>query len=140
MGGSNLAGEAREGVEGPVAEDRICRLHDPAPSAKLFLRLREGPAGQLDHSIPGGPAMHPLGRTLAGVLWIEPAVDQQRVIPKIREVDRERIETSQERQGLLEGRSIRAIAKATGVSTATVQRVKRSMHDGAADRGETVAA
>lgn len=44
------------------------------------------------------------------------------------------------RKGLLEGRSIRAIAKATGVSTATVQRVKRSMNEGAADRGETVAA
>ncbi len=31
------------------------------------------------------------------------------------------------RQGLGDGRSIRAVAKATGVSTATVQRVKRSM-------------
>jgi DNA invertase Pin-like site-specific DNA recombinase len=30
-------------------------------------------------------------------------------------------------KGLLEGRSIRAIAATTGVSTATVQRVKRSM-------------
>ena len=43
-------------------------------------------------------------------------------------------------KGLREGRSIRAIAKATGVSTATVQRVKRSMNDGAGDREETVAA
>lgn len=44
------------------------------------------------------------------------------------------------RKGLAEGRSIRAIAKATGVSTATVQRVKRTMSDGAEDRQDTVAA
>jgi DNA invertase Pin-like site-specific DNA recombinase len=42
-------------------------------------------------------------------------------------------------RALKDGQSIRAIAAATGVSTATVQRVKRSMNDGA-DRRETVSA
>ena len=50
------------------------------------------------------------------------------------------IQLDKVRKGLAEGRSIRAIAQATGVSTATVQRVKRSIHDGAADRQQTVAA
>jgi DNA invertase Pin-like site-specific DNA recombinase len=42
-------------------------------------------------------------------------------------------------RALKDGQSIRAIAAATGVSTATVQRVKRSMND-ARDRRETVSA
>lgn len=42
-------------------------------------------------------------------------------------------------RALQDGQSIRAIAAATGVSTATVQRVKRSMNDGV-DRRETVTA
>jgi DNA invertase Pin-like site-specific DNA recombinase len=41
------------------------------------------------------------------------------------------------KRALAEGRSIRAIARTTGVSTATVQRVKRSMNDGQ-DRLKTV--
>ena len=44
------------------------------------------------------------------------------------------------KRALADGRSIRAIARTTGVSTATVMRVKRSMNDGAGDRQETVAA
>jgi DNA invertase Pin-like site-specific DNA recombinase len=44
------------------------------------------------------------------------------------------------RQGLATGHSIRAIAKATGVSTATVQRVKRSIQTVEENRSETVAA
>lgn len=42
--------------------------------------------------------------------------------------------------GLRAGQSIRAVARATGVSTATVQRVKRSMQAVDQDRGENVAA
>lgn len=41
-------------------------------------------------------------------------------------------------KALKDGQSIRAVAAATGVSTATVQRVKRSMHTVRADRAETV--
>jgi DNA invertase Pin-like site-specific DNA recombinase len=44
------------------------------------------------------------------------------------------------RKALKDGQSIRAVAKATGVSTATVQRVKRSMQTVEEDRGETVVA
>jgi DNA invertase Pin-like site-specific DNA recombinase len=44
------------------------------------------------------------------------------------------------RRGLEEGRSIRAIAKATGVSTATVQRVKRSMPAAFPDRNASAPA
>lgn len=43
------------------------------------------------------------------------------------------------RKALADGLSIRAVAKATGVSTATVQRVKRSMLAVDVGRGETVA-
>jgi DNA invertase Pin-like site-specific DNA recombinase len=43
-------------------------------------------------------------------------------------------------KALRDGQSIRAAAAATGVSTATVQRVKRSMHIVGADRAETVRA
>ena len=42
-------------------------------------------------------------------------------------------------QGLQAGGSIRVVAKATGVSTATVMKVKRSMQTIQADRDETVA-
>ena len=44
------------------------------------------------------------------------------------------------RKALRDGQSIRAVAKATGVSTATVMRTKRSMETIAEDRGETVSA
>lgn len=44
------------------------------------------------------------------------------------------------RKALAEGKSIRAVAKATGVSTATVMRTKRSMQAVEEDRGETVVA
>ena len=43
------------------------------------------------------------------------------------------------RKALTEGKSIRAVAKSTGVSTATVMRTKRSMQTVEEDRGETVA-
>ena len=43
------------------------------------------------------------------------------------------------RKALAEGKSIRAVAKSTGVSTATVMRTKRSMATVEEDRGETVA-
>lgn len=43
-------------------------------------------------------------------------------------------------KALKDGQSIRAVAAATGVSTATVQRVKRSMQTVKEDRQETVAA
>lgn len=43
-------------------------------------------------------------------------------------------------KALKDGQSIRAVAAATGVSTATVQRVKRSMHTVSKDRAETVRA
>jgi DNA invertase Pin-like site-specific DNA recombinase len=43
-------------------------------------------------------------------------------------------------KALKDGQSIRAVAAATGVSTATVQRVKRSMKTVGKDRAETVAA
>jgi len=44
------------------------------------------------------------------------------------------------RKALRDGQSIRAVAKATGVSTATVMRTKRSMETMEEDRGETVEA
>jgi DNA invertase Pin-like site-specific DNA recombinase len=43
-------------------------------------------------------------------------------------------------RALKDGQSIRAIARSTGVSTATVQRVKRSMQTVGEDRQDTVAA
>lgn len=43
------------------------------------------------------------------------------------------------KKALAEGKSIRAVAKATGVSTATVMRTKRSMQPVEEDRGQTVA-
>ena len=43
-------------------------------------------------------------------------------------------------RALKDGHSIRAVAAATGVSTATVQRVKRSMQTVKEDRQETVTA
>ena len=49
------------------------------------------------------------------------------------------IRLDQVREALAKGQSIRAVARSTGVSTATVMRVKRSMNDGA-DREQTVAA
>jgi DNA invertase Pin-like site-specific DNA recombinase len=51
---------------------------------------------------------------------------------------RSRVEKVQ--KALKDGQSIRAVAAATGVSTATVQRVKRSMRTVKEDRQETVAA
>jgi DNA invertase Pin-like site-specific DNA recombinase len=43
------------------------------------------------------------------------------------------------RKALAEGKSIRAVAKSTGVSTATVMRTKRSMQTVDQDRDETIA-
>jgi DNA invertase Pin-like site-specific DNA recombinase len=87
----------------------------------------------------------PSGRMLFGMLGVFAEFERSMIVARVQAgVDRARakgvrfgrppmppILLGRVKRALKDGQSIRATAKATGVSTATVQRIKRSMADGA---------